>query len=261
VFKKSSGKIYLKAPKDLEKMRNSGRIVFEALAELKAAVRPGVTTGELDTIAHLALVKRGAWPSFKNYHGYPASICASVNDEVVHGIPKRDRILRQGDIVSIDLGAYYKGFHGDSAITVAVGAVKEETQRLLDVTEAALWQGIEKAHVGAMLHDISRAIQEYVEGNGCSVVREMVGHGIGRQMHEEPQVPNYVPDDQPNCELREGMTLAIEPMVNAGGPEIEVLGDNWTVVTQDRGLSAHFEHTVAITRKGPWILTLPGTDK
>jgi methionyl aminopeptidase len=242
-------------------MRVSGRIAAEALAEIEAAVRPGVSTLELDQIAFAALARRGAKPSFKGYHGFPASICASVNQQVVHGIPSAEIILRQGDIISIDLGAYYQGFHGDSALTVPVGKVSEETQRLLCVTKEALWKGIEQAHVGNYLADISLAIQEHVEANGFSVVREMVGHGIGRDMHEEPQVPNYIESGQANPPLREGMTLAIEPMVNSGGPDIEVLHDMWTVVTKDQGLSAHFEHTVAITPNGPWILTRPGEDE
>jgi methionyl aminopeptidase len=254
------GKIVLKSERDLKTMRSAGRIVAEALSELEAAVRPGVSTLELDHVAFSALMRRGARPSFLNYHGYPASICASVNNEVVHGIPRAERVLRQGDIVSIDLGAYFQGFHGDAAITVPVGAISEPTQRLLDVTRQSLWKGIEKAHVGNRLQDISAAIQQHVESHGYSVVREMVGHGIGRSMHEEPQVPNYVTNEQSNPPLREGMTLAIEPMVNSGGPEIEVLGDMWTVVTQDQGLSAHFEHTVAIRKDGPWILTLPGDE-
>lgn len=236
-------------------MAAAGRIVAEVFAELEAAIRPGVSTLELDELAYAALARRGARPSFKGYHGFPASICASINEEVVHGIPSRERILRQGDIISIDLGAYHRGFHGDSAITVAVGPVSEEAERLMRVTKEALWKGIEQARIGNRLHDISAAIQEHVERHGFSVVREMVGHGVGRQMHEEPQVPNYVALDQPNPPLREGMTLAIEPMVNAGGPDIEILPDMWTVVTRDRGLSAHYEHTVAITRRGPWVLT------
>jgi methionyl aminopeptidase len=253
-------KIYLKSERDLRTMRAAGRIVAETLAELEAAIRPGVTTQELDELAFAALSRRSASPSFKGYHGYPASICASVNDEVVHGIPRRDRVLRQGDVIGIDLGAYYRGFHGDSAVTLPVGVVSEATQKLLDVTRQALWEGIEQAQAGNRLQDISAAIQAYVEGRGLSIVREMVGHGIGRSMHEEPQVPNYVSPEQANPILREGMTLAIEPMVNAGGAAIEVLPDMWTVVTSDHGLSAHFEHTVAITRRGPWILTRPGAD-
>jgi methionyl aminopeptidase len=253
-------KIFLKSERDLRTMRAAGRIVAETLAELEAAVQPGVTTQELDRLAFAALSRRGAYPSFKGYHGYPASICASINDEVVHGIPRVERVLRQGDIIGIDLGAHYRGFHADSAITVPVGPVSEATQRLLEVTRQALWEGIEQAQVGKRLQDISAAIQAHVEGHGFSIVREMVGHGIGRSMHEEPQVPNYVSPEQANPILRESMTLAIEPMVNAGGPGIEVLPDMWTVVTADHGLSAHFEHTVAITRRGPWILTRPGDD-
>jgi methionyl aminopeptidase len=253
--KPARGRLYLKSERELKLMELSGRICAQTLAEVAAAVRPGISTLELDELAYAALARRGARPSFKNYQGYPASICASVNDEVVHGIPHRERILRQGDIVSIDLGAYHQGFHGDSALTVAVGAISEEAQRLMRVTREALWKGIEQARLGNYLQDISAAIQKHVEDQGFSIVREMVGHGVGRDMHEEPQVPNYVAPEHMNPALREGMTLAIEPMVNAGGPDIEIMSDMWTVVTKDRGLSAHFEHTVAITKRGPWVLT------
>jgi methionyl aminopeptidase len=250
-------KLVLKSERDLAVMRRAGRLVALALEALRDRVKPGVSTAELDRFAYDFLTRNGAWPSFKGYHGYPAAICASINEEVVHGIPKPTRILREGDIVSIDLGARIGGFHGDAALTVAVGQVKPETQRLLDVTLASLWKGIEQAHLGNSLQDVSRAIQQHVETNGFSVVREMVGHGIGRSLHEEPQVPNFAAPDQKNPPLREGMTLAIEPMVNAGGSDIEMMPDMWTAVSKDRSLSAHFEHTVAITRNGPSILTLP----
>jgi methionyl aminopeptidase len=238
-------------------MRKAGRLVAQALEELRERVKPGVSTAELDRFAYEFLTRHGATPSFKGYHGYPASICASINEEVVHGIPKQSRILREGDIVSVDLGARLNGFHGDSAMTFAVGRVSEETQRLLDVTLASLWKGIEQVQTTNRLWDVSAAIQQHVESNGFSVVRDMVGHGIGRSLHEEPQVPNYVAPEHQNPPLREGMTLAIEPMVNAGGPEIEVMPDMWTAVSKDRSLSAHFEHTVAVSRNGPEILTLP----
>jgi methionyl aminopeptidase len=250
-------KIVLKSERDLAAMRKAGRLVAHALEALREQVRPGISTADLDRFAYEYLTRHGAWPSFKGYHGYPASLCTSVNEEVVHCIPKPTRILREGDIVGLDLGARLNGFHGDSAMSVPVGKVGPETQRLLDVTHEALWKGIEQARLGNTLQDIAWAIQQHVEAGGFSVVREMVGHGIGRQLHEEPQVPNYVAPEHPNPPLREGMTLAIEPMVNAGGTEIEVMPDMWTVLTKDRSLSAHFEHTVAITRHGPLVLTLP----
>jgi methionyl aminopeptidase len=249
-------KIVLKSERDLAAMRKAGRLVAQALEALRERVRPGVSTAELDRFAHDYLMRRGARPSFKGYHGYPASLCTSINEEVVHCIPKPTRILREGDIVSLDLGVRLGGFHGDAALTVPVGKVPPQVQQLLDVTNEALWKGIEKMRLGNSLQDVSRAIQQHVEANGFSVVREMVGHGIGRELHEDPQVPNYAAPEQQNPPLREGMTLAIEPMVNAGGTDIEVMPDMWTVVTKDRSLSAHFEHTVAVTRRGPEVLTL-----
>jgi len=251
-----AGKIVLKSERDLATMRQAGQLVARALEALKEKIRPGVSTAELDRFAFDFLTRFGATPSFKGYHGYPASLCVSINEEVVHCVPKPTRLLREGDIVGLDLGARLRGFHGDAALTVGVGTVDAEAQRLLEVTEAALWKGIEKVQLGNTLSDVSRAIQQHVEAHGFSVVREMVGHGIGRNLHEEPQVPNYEAPEHDNPTLREGMTLAIEPMVNAGGTEIEVMPDKWTVVTKDRSLSAHFEHTVAVTRRGPAILTL-----
>jgi methionyl aminopeptidase len=250
-------KVVIKSERDLAAMRNAGRLVARALEALKAQVRPGVSTAELDRFAYEYVTRHGAIPSFKGYHGYPASLCASINEEVVHCIPKPTRILREGDIVSLDLGVRLCGFHGDSALTVGVGKVPTQAQRLMDVTLEALWKGIEQARLGNSLQHVSWAIQQHVEANGFSVVREMVGHGIGRNLHEEPQVPNYTAPEHQNPPLREGMTLAIEPMVNAGGTDIEVMPDMWTVVTKDRSLSAHFEHTVAVTRRGPEVLTLP----
>lgn len=250
-------KLVLKSERDLAIMRKAGRLVAHTLEALRERIRPGVSTAELDQFAYEFLTRHGATPSFKGYHGYPSSLCISINEEVVHGIPKPTRILREGDIVALDIGARIGGFHGDSALTVPVGQVTPEAQRLLDVTLAALWKGIEQVRVGNSLKQVSRAIQQHVEENGFSIVRDMVGHGIGRSLHEEPQVPNYTAPEQPDPPLREGMTLAIEPMVNAGGTEIEVLPDMWTAVTKDRSLSAHFEHTVAVTRRGPLILTLP----
>jgi methionyl aminopeptidase len=252
-----AGKVAIKSERDLAAMRNAGRLVARALEALKAQVRPGVSTAELDRFAYDYVTRHGAVPSFKGYHGYPASLCASINEEVVHCIPKPTRILREGDIISLDLGVRLCGFHGDSALTVAVGKIPPQAQRLMDVTLEALWKGIEQTKLGNSLQDVSWAIQRHVEANGFSVVREMVGHGIGRHLHEEPQVPNYSAPEHQNPPLREGMTLAIEPMVNAGGTEIEVMPDMWTVVTKDRSLSAHFEHTVAVTRRGPEVLTLP----
>jgi methionyl aminopeptidase len=249
-------KLVLKSERDLQIMRQAGRLVAQALEAMRERVKPGVSTAELDRFAYEFLTRHGATPSFKGYHGYPASICASINEEVVHGIPKQTRILREGDIISVDLGARLNGFHGDSAMTFAVGQVSAETQRLLDVTLESLWKGIEQVKTSNRLWDVSGAIQQHVESNGFSVVRDMVGHGIGRSLHEEPQVPNYVAPEHQNPPLREGMTLAIEPMVNAGGTEIEVMPDMWTAVTKDRSLSAHFEHTVAVSRNGPEILTL-----
>src|SRR5437867_214528 len=250
-------KVVLKSERDLAAMRKAGELVAHALEALKAQVRPGVSTADLDRFAYQYVTRHGGIPSFKGYHGYPASLCASINEEVVHCIPKPTRILREGDIVSLDLGVRLGGFHGDSALTVGVGQVPPQAQRLMDVTLEALWKGIEQMRLGNSLQDVSWAIQQHVEANGYSVVREMVGHGIGRNLHEEPQVPNYymAPDAKnPLLPLCQGMTLAVEPMVNAGGTDIEVMPDLWTVVTKDRSLSAHFEHTVAVTRRGPQVL-------
>jgi len=235
-------------------MREAGRLVGEVLTELASKVAPGVTTGELDEIAERRIVSAGATPAFKGYHGYPATICASVNDEVIHGIPSRRRVLVEGDIVSIDVGVSLAGYFGDSAITLPVGRVSEEAATLLRVTEESLYKGIECARPGGRVSDIGHAVQQHVEAYGFSVVREFVGHGIGQQMHEEPQIPNY---GEPGRGLRlaEGMVLAIEPMVNAGKPAVKVLADGWTAVTRDARLSAHFEHTVAVTAGEPWILT------
>lgn len=247
--------IILKTDEEIAVMREAGRIVARCHQVVGEAIRPGVTTAELDRIAEEFIRRCGAIPTFKGYFGYPASICASVNDEVVHGIPG-PRVLKEGDIVSIDIGVTYKGFVGDAAITWPVGRVSEEAARLMRVTEEALAAGIAQSRPGRRLGDISHAVQAHAEANGFSVVREYVGHGIGRQMHEEPQVPNYgLPGQGPV--LAAGMVLAIEPMINAGGAEVRVDEDRWTVRTLDGSLSAHFEHTVAITRHGPQILTLP----
>lgn len=245
--------ISCKSDRELNYMRDAGKIVARTLDEIKQAVCPGVTTQELDHIAEKFIAKQGAIPAFKGYHGFPACICASVNEEVVHGIPGL-RKLKDGDIISIDVGAVINGYYGDSALTLPVGRVSAEAARLLEVTEESLYKGIEQAKDGNRLSDISHAVQSHVEAQGFSVVRDYVGHGIGSSMHEEPQVPNFGrPGRGPR--LRPGMTLAIEPMVNTGGYEVRTLLDNWTVVTKDSSLSAHFEHTIAITDKGPEILT------
>ena len=246
--------IVCRSASELERMRDAGRLVGEVLTELAAQVGPGVSTGELDTLAEKRIRQAGATPAFKGYHGYPASICASLNDEVIHGIPSGRRLLQEGDVISIDVGASLDGYFGDSAITLPVGPVSEGAATLLRVTEEALFKAIELVRPGGRVSDIGHAIQQYVEAYGFSVVREFVGHGIGQQMHEEPQVPNYG-DPGHGPRLVEGMVLAIEPMVNAGKPAVKVLADGWTAVTRDGSLSAHFEHTVAVTAAGPWILT------
>ncbi|MHB0912276.1 MAG: type I methionyl aminopeptidase [Armatimonadota bacterium] len=249
--------ITLKSGNEIEKMRAAGQVVAAALSELERIIAPGIATMELDAIAEEVIRSHGAIPSFKGYRGYPAVICAAVNDEVVHGIPGPRR-LEEGDIVGIDLGAIKDGWHGDSAVTLAVGEVSEVAKRLISVCREALFAGIEQVQVGARLGDISYAIQAYVEKHGFSVVRDLVGHGIGREMHEDPQVPNFGKAGR-GPRLDPGMTLAIEPMVNSGGWAVETLPDKWTIVTKDASLSAHFEHTVAVTKDGPEILTMrPG---
>jgi methionyl aminopeptidase len=245
--------IVCKSKRELDLMREAGRIVALTHHELLQHIRPGITTKELDRIAETFIRSQGAEPSFLGYHGYPASICTSVNEVLVHGIPD-DRVLQEGDIISIDIGAYKNGYHGDSAWTYGVGRISELAERLLKVTEESLYKGIEAARVGNRLSDIGHAIQTYVEGAGFSIVRDYVGHGIGQQMHEDPQVPNYGPVGR-GPRLKPGMTLAIEPMVNVGTYHCRTLADNWTVVTADGSLCAHFEHTVAITEDGPEILT------
>ena len=245
--------IIVKSPREIGVMREAGRIVATVLDTLKNEIKPGVTTGQLDAIAARILKENGATASFKGYRGYPASVCASVNEEVVHGIPSK-RVLQEGDIVAIDVGSVYNGFQGDSAITVAVGNISKKTEALIDATRGALQAGILEAREGAHLGDVSAAIQVYAEERGFSVVREYVGHGIGRDMHEEPQIPNYGTPGQGPV-LKRGMTLALEPMVNIGGWRTKVLDDRWTVVTADGSLSAHFEHTVAITDEEAEILT------
>jgi methionyl aminopeptidase len=245
--------IILKSERDLEAMRPACGVAAAVLGEVRAFIRPGVTTKAVDEYAAERIKSYGARSAFLGYRKYPCQICISVNDQVVHGLAGV-RELRFGDIVSLDIGVVYNGFVGDTATTVAVGGCGLNAQRLMDVTEKSLYAGIAEAVPGRRVTDISRAIQNYVEGNGFSVVREFVGHGVGRSVHEEPQIPNYV-DAKCNQKLRPGMTVAIEPMVNAGLPGVKILNDDWTVVTQDGSLSAHFEHTVLITESEPEILT------
>ncbi len=241
--------IILKTPAEIEVMAEASRVVAEALEIVRKEVRPGISTDDLDRIAEEAIRARGGTPAFKGYRSYPKTLCASVNEQVVHGIPSK-RKLKDGDIIGLDLGAIVGGFYGDSAVTVAVGRISEATAKLVQVTEEALYLGIQQAVVGNRLTDISHAVQRYVESAGYSVVTEFVGHGIGRQLHEEPQVPNYGKPGQ-GPRLQPGMVLAIEPMVNMGGSAVRVLEDRWTAVTADGSLSAHFEHTIAIQPNGP----------
>ena len=252
--------IALKTPQEIGVMRAANLIVAEVLADLRSAVRPGVTTAELDQRAEGLTRARGARPAFKGYvvagRTFPASVCISINDEVVHGIPSSERALRDGDIVGIDFGVQYQDFFGDAAITVAVGAIDDEAQHLMRATEEALWAGIEQVRVGKRIGDVSAAIQARVDRDGFGIVRDFVGHGIGRRLHEEPQVPNYGVRDR-GVRLREGMVLAIEPMVNAGTHEVMVKDDGWTAVTKDGRRSAHFEHSVAVTSNGPYVLSRP----
>jgi methionyl aminopeptidase len=247
--------IVCKSAAEIEKMRRSGHLVREILDALKAAVKPGVSTMDLERIAAKMIQEAGAKAAFKGYYDYPCVLCTSINQEIVHGIPSEKRKLSVGDIVSIDCGVILDGYYGDAAITVAVGTeLAPDLRKLLEVTEASLYRGIEQARVGNNVGDVGAAVQEYVEAAGFSVVREFVGHGIGTRLHEEPQVPNFGSKGQ-GAKLREGMVLAIEPMVNTGGPATRVLEDKWTAVTADGGYSAHFEHCVAVTKDGPVILT------
>jgi methionyl aminopeptidase len=247
--------IVCKSQSEIEKMRRSGHVVRQVLDELRAMVAPGVTTMDLEKHAECRIKDLGAKPAFKGYLNYPCVLCTSVNDEIVHGIPSSKRLLKDGDIVSIDCGVVIEGYYGDAAITVAVGeSVSPERKKLMDVTEQSLYKAIEQVKLGNSISDIGAAVQEFVEANGFSVVREFVGHGIGTKLHEEPQVPNFKARGA-DTRLREGMVLAIEPMVNSGRPEAKVLDDNWTAVTADGSSSAHFEHCVAVTRNGPLILT------
>ncbi len=247
--------ILIKTPQEIEKMRRSGGVVRDVLETVRGLVKAGATTLDLETAAEARMKELGAVPAFKGYRGYPCVLCTSLNEEVVHGIPSKSRVLRDGDIVSIDCGVVVDGYYGDSAITVAVGeGISDQAKRLLDVTKASLQSAIAIVRPGATLGDIGAAVQEVVEADGFSVVRDFVGHGIGTHMHEDPQVPNYGRRGQ-GTKLRPGMVLAIEPMVNVGGPGVQVLKDGWTAVTEDGSLSAHFEHTVAVTQQGAMVLT------
>ncbi len=252
--------IVVKSRDEVEIMRRANAIVAEILSEVRERVRPGVTTGELDALAEERTLAKGARPAFKGYtvagRVFPASICISINDEVVHGIPSPKRVLREGDIVGLDFGVCYQGYYGDAALTVPVGKVSPEAERLMAVTRSALDAAIAAVRAGAHVGDVSAAVQDTVEAAGYSVVREFVGHGIGRKLHEDPQVPNYRTGAR-GVRLEEGLVLAIEPMVNAGRPEVYVKADGWTAATRDGRLSAHFEHSVAVTAQGPYILSLP----
>lgn len=247
--------IVLKSARELDIMHEAGRIAYTVHMALRDLIRPGITTAELDAKAEAMIREHGGIPTFKGYSGFPASICASINDEVVHGIPGK-RVLKEGDVCTIDLGVTYKGYVGDTAYTWPVGAISPDAKKLLDVTSEALERAIEQCQPGKRIGDIGHAVQTYVEANGMSVVRDYVGHGVGAKMHEDPQVPNFGTPGT-GALLRAGMVLAIEPMVNAGGWQVKVLDDDWTVVTVDGSFSAQFEHTVAITDQGPRILTRP----
>ncbi|MFZ5776444.1 MAG: type I methionyl aminopeptidase [Thermodesulfobacteriota bacterium] len=250
--------IILKSPEEIAILREANQIVAQTLAMLAARIEPGCTTLHLDTLAEKHCRQSGAEPAFKGYRGFPGSLCVSINEQVVHGIPSKKCVVRNGDVVSIDFGVRYRGYYGDAAVTVAVGEVDQRRRQLLEVTRESLLRGIEAARVGNRINDISKAVQAHVEGNGFSVVRQFVGHGIGSQLHEAPEIPNYAKAER-TPKLLPGMVLAIEPMVNMGGHEVEVLRDGWTVVTRDRKPSAHFEHSIAITEDGPLVLSaLPG---
>ncbi len=246
--------VILKSLQEIEKIKKACLIVADALDGLRTMVRPGVNTLALDEFAEKFILSAGGTPAFKGYRGYPRTLCASINDQVVHGIPSREVVLREGNIVSLDLGVIVDGFYGDAAITFPVGAISPEAERLIRVTEEALYQGIAAARVGNRLYDVSSAIQGHAESNGFSVVRDFVGHGIGRSLHEDPQVPNFG-ERGSGPRLKAGTVIAIEPMVNRGGSATIIKEDNWTAVTADGSLSAHFEHTVAVMPDGPWILT------
>ena len=247
--------VIVKTARELSKMKDACRISAEALRVAGEAVKPGITTYEIDTIVRRYIEKQGATPSFLGYGGFPASACISVNNVVIHGIPSKKQILKEGDIVSVDVGAFYEGFHGDNAYTFACGKISDEAQRLLDATKESLFEGIKMAVAGNRVGDIGNAVQQYVEARSYSVVRDFVGHGVGAKLHEDPSIPNYGTPGR-GVRLLPGMTIAIEPMINQGTYEVRVLDDEWTTVTVDGRLSAHFEHTVASTPDGPKIMTL-----
>jgi methionyl aminopeptidase len=243
-----------KSNREIDLMKEAGRIVAVAHKAVKDMVKPGITTADIDQLVEKIVRDHDAIPSFKGYGGFPGSACTSINEEVVHGIPSKKRVLKEGDIVKVDIGADYKGYHGDSAWTYPVGKISKEAQDLLDATEASLFAGLAEIKAGKRLSDISHAVQAYAESKGYSVVREFVGHGVGRKLHEDPQIPNYGPAGKGPV-LKTGMTLAIEPMINSGRKEVEVQSDEWTAVTQDGSLSAHFEHTILVTEESYLILT------
>lgn len=248
--------IICKSAIELEKMRRAGLLVWELLSELKSMVRPGLATYELETVAEQRIARGAARPAFKGLYNYPCVLCTSVNEEIVHGIPSPKKILREGDILKIDVGVEVEGYYGDSALTVPVGKISPALQQLVRVTEESLYAAIDRVRLGERVGDVSATIEQYVKPYGYSVVRDFVGHGIGSRLHEDPKVPNYgTPGHGPR--LREGMVLAIEPMVNTGKPDSRILRDRWTAVTEDGGYSAHFEHCVVVTSNGPWILTRP----
>jgi methionyl aminopeptidase len=250
-------RVEIKSADEIALMRQAGRIVFEILEELERAVAPGVSTWELDRLSEDLIHKKGAKPAFKGYNGFPCCLCASINHEVVHGIPSKKRKLVEGDLMKLDFGVVYRGFYGDSARTIGVGKVTPEAQTLIDTTRESLYRGIEQIRPGKRLGDVGFAVQSHVEGKGFSVVRDFVGHGIGRKLHEQPAVPNYGTANS-GMQLRPGMVLALEPMVNQGTPKVQVLDDDWTAVTLDGKLSAHFEHTVLVGEEGPEVLTGAG---
>lgn len=253
--KKKRRGIEIKSEREITIMRQSAKIVATVLKEISAMVEPGMTTADLDAYAEKRIREMGATPSFKGYHGFPGSICSSINQEVVHGIPNKKKVIRAGDVLKVDTGAYYEGFHGDSCITIAVGQVTPDAAKLIRVAEETLYKGIEQVKQGAYLLDIAGAIEDHVKANGFSVVEDFTGHGVGRNLHEEPAVFNFRTREMPNVKLRAGMTLAIEPIVNAGTRFTRILSDRWTAVTVDNALSAQFEHTVLVTADGYEILT------
>ena len=253
--KKKRRGVEIKSESEIAIMRQAAKIVATVLKEISEMVEPGMTTADLDAYAEKRIREMGATPSFKGYHGFPASICSSINNEVVHGIPSSKKVIRSGDVLKVDTGAYYEGFHGDSCITIAIGEVTPDAAKLIRVAEETLYKGIEQVKAGAYLLDLAGAIEDHVKANGFSVVEDFTGHGVGRNLHEEPSVFNFRTREMPNVKLRAGMTLAIEPILNAGSKFTRILSDRWTAVTVDKSLSAQFEHTVLVTEEGYEILT------